>query len=648
MLLSRFWYIFLAVTATAAAGAALMSQGIINARTSDSVSDQLRRDRRELDTILKIEARTRLDRISFISVDPKLGSVLKQAAGVTEEKALAKLSSEAKDALRAQVARLLEATGNDTKHGDLSPDIVFGLDASGRIIAQLGSLEANPPGHSIATYPFVDRALRGYVRDDVVVYDRRVYRVAARPVLQGSEYVGAIVHGYKFDNAFVQRMTEGLGGASVAFFYGTTTLASFTPEGAPALAELAAPLPEALKDEAFRKGDRTPPLDLKSGGRATYSLIVGGAARADVGYVIARPMQVIATPLDLFTKATQQDVQALPLPLLGGAAALLALLGLLFVFLERDRPQRALLKSIQEIGQGQRDRLIVTEWRGAYRKQADAINQAIDKSIEKAAEMAPSNKKKANLDEILGPTPSSHVEPYFGFADTGAAANAPAPVAAKPKPAPAAPLAPQAMPQPPAAPPMRAEAPAPVMAAMPAPPAPPAPQAAPAAPAPLAPASLVGSPQAPAMPAPLPAKQPTLQMKTAPVAPPQAGGIKAPAQPNAPQVPAKLPKLAAMPAPAPANQVAAPPPAAAPAKASIPPVAGEFDETAHFREVYAEYLTLRRECGENSDGLSYDKFETTLVKTRDQVLQKHPARGVRFTVYKKEGKAALKAAPIKG
>jgi hypothetical protein len=95
-----------------------------------------------------------------------------------------------------------------------------------------------------------------------------------------------------------------------------------------------------------------------------------------------------------------------------------------------------------------------------------------------------------------------------------------------------------------------------------------------------------------------------------------------------------------------ASAAPAPVPAPAPVLASTPAADG-FDEATHFREVYAEYLTLRRECGENSDGLSYDKFENTLVKTRDQVLSKHPAKGVRFTVYKKEGKAALKAAPIK-
>jgi len=420
------------------------------------------------------------------------------------------------------------------------------------------------------------------------------------------------VHGYKFDNGFVERVSQGLGGASVAFFYGTTTLASFTPQGAPVLAELAAPLPDALREDHFRKGERTPPMPLKSGGRAVYSLLVGGAALADVGYVIARPMQLVASPLELFQNASQQDVQALPLPLLGGGVALFALLGLLFVYLERDRPYRALLGKIQEVSKGERDRLIVTEWRGAYRKLADAVNQAIDKQVEKAAEMAPSAKKKANLDEILGPTPASTAGPYFGFAD-----NAPA------KPKPAAPVMPAAVVQ--AVP---APAPAPVPVAQPAPVA-----VAPQAPQPP-PKPAPAPPPAAAVPAPAPAPK---------AAPAVVTPISA-AKPAAP-VPKVMPKLGGVPAPAPANTVvAAPEPA--PVRASVPAADG-FDEATHFREVYAEYLTLRRECGENSDGLSYDKFENTLVKTRDQVLSKHPAKGVRFTVYKKEGKAALKAAPLK-
>jgi hypothetical protein len=568
MLLSRFWYIFLAAAAGVAVSAALLSLGVINRQAVEHATDELRRDRTEVDAILRLEARARLDRIAFISVDNKLGSLLKQASGIPDAKQLTKLGSEAKDALQAHVARLLEAAGGgEAKAADLKPDIAFAVDASGRILAQLGSMEANPPGSSLATYPFIERALHGYVRDDVIVYDRRVYRMASRPVLYGGEYVGAIAHGYKFDNAFSERVSQGLGGATVLFFYGRTPLASFAAPNAPALAEVSAILPDALNDDHFKRGERTEPKLLTSGGRSVYSLIVGSAAAAEVGYAIARPVPLVASPLTFFQSASQEDVNALPIPFLAGGAALLALLGLLFVHFERDRPYRVLRMKLQQIAQGERERLIVTEWRGAYRKLADAINQAIDKSMERAAEMVPASKKKANLDEILGPTPESNVEPYFGFAD------APQPKAAAPR----------------------------VLEATP--------------------------------PAGVPARP----------APPQAA---APAAPAAPKLVAPKP-LAAPPAAKPAGPRLASPAPLNGGSGSNDNSGEPVDEASHFREVYAQYMSMRKDCGESIDGLSFEKFELTLTKTRDQVLSKHPAKGVRFTVYVKEGKAALKAAPVK-
>jgi hypothetical protein len=593
MLLSRFWYIFLAVVASAAMSAALLSLEVINRQAAEHVGDELGRDRTELDAILRLEARARLDRIAFISVDNKLGSVLKQAAGVDRQQ-LGKLGSEAKDALNAHVARLLEAAQGDGKPNELKPDIAFAVDSAGRIIAQLGPLESNAPGSSLATYPFIDRALHGYVRDDVIVYDRRVYRVASRPVLYGGEYVGAIAHGYRFDDAFTTRVAQGLNGATVAFFYGRTTLASSSPANAPALAEVAAVLPDALGNERFKRGERTEPVALRAGGRAVYSLIVGSAAQADVGYAVARPLPLVASPLAFFQGASREDVQALPLPLIGAAAFLLALIGLIFVYFERDRPYATLRQKLQQIAAGERERMLVTEWRGAYRKLADAINQALDKSIERAAELAPGAKKKANLDEILGPTPESHVEPYFGFADAGPQQKA---AGGRPEAAPAkAPVAPPAA---------AAKAPTPPNGA----------------PIPLASAANLASPAA------------------APLAGPALGaagaakpGLKPPV-PAAPGVkPIPMAPKAGSPAPLPTSN----------------DNSGEtLDEVAHFRDVYDQYLNVRKDCGESVDGLSFEKFELTLTKTRDQVLAKHPAKGVRFTVYVKEGKAALKAAPVK-
>jgi len=70
-------------------------------------------------------------------------------------------------------------------------------------------------------------------------------------------------------------------------------------------------------------------------------------------------------------------------------------------------------------------------------------------------------------------------------------------------------------------------------------------------------------------------------------------------------------------------------------------------EEAHFQEVYREFVETREQCGEGADGLTYDKFAAKLRKNKEQLVQKYGCKTVRFQVYVKEGKAALKATPVK-
>lgn len=70
-------------------------------------------------------------------------------------------------------------------------------------------------------------------------------------------------------------------------------------------------------------------------------------------------------------------------------------------------------------------------------------------------------------------------------------------------------------------------------------------------------------------------------------------------------------------------------------------------EEAHFKEVFQQFLETKRSCGEAVAGLTYEKFVVTLRKNKEQIIAKHGAAKVRFTVYVKEGKAALKATPLK-
>lgn len=70
-------------------------------------------------------------------------------------------------------------------------------------------------------------------------------------------------------------------------------------------------------------------------------------------------------------------------------------------------------------------------------------------------------------------------------------------------------------------------------------------------------------------------------------------------------------------------------------------------DEAHYKEVYEKFVQTRIECGEDTSDLSYDRFVTKLLKNRQQIVDKHKAKSVRFQVYAKDGKAALRALPVR-
>ena len=67
----------------------------------------------------------------------------------------------------------------------------------------------------------------------------------------------------------------------------------------------------------------------------------------------------------------------------------------------------------------------------------------------------------------------------------------------------------------------------------------------------------------------------------------------------------------------------------------------------YFKQVFDQFVAVKRSCNEPVSGLTYAKFSEKLVKNRDDLMAKTRCREVRFTVYVKDGKAALKATPVK-
>jgi hypothetical protein len=88
---------------------------------------------------------------------------------------------------------------------------------------------------------------------------------------------------------------------------------------------------------------------------------------------------------------------------------------------------------------------------------------------------------------------------------------------------------------------------------------------------------------------------------------------------------------------------------AAPAEAGMEglaaPEEGDPDE-AHFQEIFERFLELRQQTGEPGN-VSYEKFVTKLRRNREELMARHSARGVRFSVYLKDGRAAIKASALR-
>ena len=271
---SRFWYFLVAAVAGAGIAVAFMAQDQINRATEARTMDQLRRDRTEIELWLRYDARARLDDVAPMAAHSDVRSALRRASARRDR-------SEVDAELRAGLAERLAELNQQLQEG--AAQLLFAVDKEGEIIAQLGGT-APPVGAGLGAFPVVERALRGYVGDDVWVYNDGVYRIAARPVIDQGQYVGAIVHGTEVSSTLAQRLASRIPGATLAFFMRDRVIASHTPavEGAPAQPAVEAALASALEDPALAEGEATDPMAFgeedTASGYGTFSFVHGSAS----------------------------------------------------------------------------------------------------------------------------------------------------------------------------------------------------------------------------------------------------------------------------------------------------------------------------------------------------------------------------------
>ncbi|MGD8316857.1 MAG: MXAN_5187 family protein [Myxococcales bacterium] len=612
-MLSRLWYLVLAIAVGGALAGAFLNKSAASREAEFQLEEQLRRDRIEAELWMRLDARLRLDALASLAVEPEVRQTLRSASGHR---------GTASTGARRHLSQTLNELNAKLEEG--KGELLFAVDAEGEVVSTLDKSDLG--AERLDKMPLVRDALRGFMRDDVWVYNGEVYRMAARPVFDGGRYVGAIVHGMKVGDDLASRLGAKLPNASIIFFFRDRVIATYDGGAA-------APTSTALKNSLGAiSGQNDPDRSVEIGERirAIASPVRGGAAHAQVGYVIGRKGNPVGLG-GLFANTFQEDVASLPWLIVIGVPLALLFLGLLLLYMEHDKAVVILAKSSESLAKNELNALPAGSLRRHYRKIAENLNTALRAGVgfkEDAEKRA-----AVDLDQILSSTRQEAQASYFGLPGEAPTAKR---AALDPEPNP--PVPPKAAPEPqpivPATPPANQDV--------------------------LATAPPEGT--TPSRPDPTPTvrpeRPPSSRPKRASSWPSRAPSSRHPVAATVRHASEYLTPLPDDPPTRPraivdeydgfddeeeSTQIKHVPQELIEA-ASAPAVQGE--ET-HYREVFEQFVATQEQCGVSVSGLTFDKFVRKLHAAREQVIKRHRASGVRFTVYVKEGRAALKASPVK-
>ncbi len=490
------------------------------------------------------------------------------------------------------------------------PEFAILLDKKGRVVARI-RVEDTEFGDMLAGRPLVDDALAGYLRDDVWMFGRTTYLVAASPVVKGTDYVGAVVLGHKIDTDFAKKVVGKSLLVELGFYLPKDTIAATSPaalEQAAMTTRVGTLLGPELASDC--SNDNNKPMSLVAG-NDSYSALsarLPGEAGARGAYftVFTKKASEIGFS-DTLAGVTKEDLGFGSFPWIVVGIIFLAVLGfgIFLMMYEADRPLKRLTADSVRLAKGEIERLAEDAHPGKFGSIARSVNIHIDK-LGREAKTA-----KKDLDQLLGPAP----EGSLGTIDLLATAlpsvrpGGPAPAGSPPPsefkfgdsgsmPAarPAVPVPRPGTPPPIGGAAIAKKTPLPMQAV-----APPMPQT------PKTTNLLAGFEAAGSGPSVTSASQPPLTLDDDIL-----GGLTPP--------PHNLP---------------------------IAPESSQPRADPYFKQVYDQFLAVKKSCNEPTSGLTYEKFSEKLIKNRDDLISKTGCREVRFTVYIKEGKAALKATPVK-
>src|SRR5688572_21713936 len=222
MLLSRFWYVILAVLLGIAVYVPYLAMSMYNRAGARAMGEGLSADSQVVSWYLRDDARTRSAHLIKFALDQDISRNLAEAS---------KSETQLKSNLRDKVTDALKRV-NATIPKEQAFDAVFAIDQHGRVVGHLGYEQASGmEDFELGGYPVVADALHGYIRDDTLVLDR-MYRVVARPVehVAGNLPAGAVVGARIIDDRFARELSDRTG-AAIAFYVNGQRVSSGAPEG---------------------------------------------------------------------------------------------------------------------------------------------------------------------------------------------------------------------------------------------------------------------------------------------------------------------------------------------------------------------------------------------------------------------------------
>lgn len=638
MLFSRLWLVLMAVAVALLVGATQLAPKPGVRALAEAHSYKLDLVQHNAELLLKLDARALIDGAADMARDSRLVDVLEQASAKQKEI----------DQLKQRSAAVLQQLISQTTAA-ARPELLILVDYRGKQIGRLGpgaaKMKAGRDG--LIGYPLVAAALRGFQVDGSWSLDNHLYLMGAAPVISRgrNRYVGALLIGQEVDADFAKRFKRRLVGSQgsflantdIAFFLRGKLLSSSSKDTS------LTGLPQHFsrrRDKLLELG-RSPAFSVGRGSSliAVMAPVRGGAMTHDAFYAVVTQAPRAPGLIGWIGKLRKGDVTSGLLLLLGGLLLLVVIVGLILLQVEHNGPQKRLYDDVHRLTQADISRLEEHRHSGILQRLARAINEIIDRTprrggkdinhiLDDHSRLPEPENLGMGLGGAMPPLASPGGAPSLGvIANAGVEVDGPS-IDRLPMPADGAmPLQGLGGRQP-----KRHEVGArvDVGGALDL-------DIGGGAPAPFALDPIGGSGADDGLPALTPMGLPPLGESE-----PPSLGLQVQVTSDSTKKPPRIGSTTATTLPSVADDHATPNPSSTGAVG----VNAASEEEAYFKQVYEEFLAIKRTCGESTDNITYDRFAAKLKKNRQSLRDRYDCQEVRFRVYIKDGKAALKATPV--